>query len=127
MAKSDVKKNQALAALLESSSLSEAAEKAGVSRRTMYNYLHEDIDFARTYKAQQEEAATLHLENLERNRQRAAAVMLELMEDDSQPGAVRLKAAQSIIEAATKQAEAVEKIASRNIERNKDILDMSID
>ena len=127
MAKSDVKKNQALAALLESSSLSEAAEKAGVSRRTMYNYLHEDIDFARTYKAQQEEAATLHLENLERNRERAAAVMLELMEDDSQPGAVRLKAAQSIIEAATKQAEAVEKIAIHNIDRNKDILDWSID
>ena len=35
MAKSDMKKNQALAALLESSSISEAAEKAGISRRTM--------------------------------------------------------------------------------------------
>lgn len=127
MAKSDMKKNQALAALLESSSISEAAEKAGISRRTMYNYLHEDVDFARAYKAQQEEAATLHLERLERNRERAAEVMLELMEDKQQPGAVRLKAAQAIVEAATLQAGAVEAIAARNISRNKDIFDMSID
>lgn len=127
MAKSDMKKNQALAALLESSSISEAAEKAGISRRTMYNYLHEDIDFARAYKALQEEAATLHLERLEQNRERAAAVMLELMEDKQQPGAVRLKAAQAIVEAATIQAGAVEAIASRNVNRNKDMFDMRID
>ena len=127
MAKSDMKKNQALAALLESSSISEAAEKAGISRRTMYNYLHEDIDFARAYKALQEEAATLHLERLEQSRERAAAVMLELMEDKQQPGAVRLKAAQAIVEAATLQAGAVKAIASRNVNRNKDMFDMSID
>lgn len=127
MAKSDMKKNQALAALLESSSISEAAEKAGISRRTMYNYLHEDIDFAKAYKALQEEAATLHLERLEQSRDRAAAVMMELMEDKQQPGAVRLKAAQAIVEAATFQAGAVEAIASRNVNRNKDLLDMSID
>jgi len=127
MAKSDMKKNQALAALLESSSISEAAEKAGISRRTMYNYLHEDIDFARAYKALQEEAATLHLERLENERERAAAVMLELMEDKEQPGAVRLKAAQAVIEAASNQAEAVAAIANRNIGRNKDMFDMRID
>ena len=127
MAKSDMKKNQALAALLESSSISEAAQKAGISRRTMYSYLHDDVEFARAFKAQQEEAATLHLERLERNRERAAAVMLELMEDKQQPGAVRLKAAQAIVEAATLQAGAVEAIASRNVNRNKDMFDMSID
>lgn len=127
MAKSDMKKNQALAALLESSTISEAAEKAGISRRTMYNYLHEDVDFARAYKELQEEAATLHLEHLEHNRERAAAVMVELMEDKQQPGAVRLKAAQAIVEAAMHQAGAVEVIAARNISRNKDIFDTSID
>lgn len=127
MAKSDMKKNQALAALLESSSISEAAQKAGISRRTMYSYLHDDVEFARAFKAQQKEAATLHLERLERNRERAAAVMLELMEDKQQPGAVRLKAAQAIVEAATLQAGAVEAIASRNVNRNKDMFDMSID
>ena len=127
MAKSEMKMNQALAALLESSSISEAAEKAGISRRTMYNYLHEDIDFARAYKALQEEAATLHLERLEQNRERAVAVMLELMEDKQQPGAVRLKAAQAIVGAATLQAGAVEAIASHNVNRNKDMFDMSID
>lgn len=127
MAKPDMKKQQALAALLESSSLTEAAEKAGISRRTLYTYIHSDIGFARAYKQQQEEAATLHLENLERNRERAAAVMLELMEDKQQPAAVRLKAAQAMIDAAAAQAGKVSELTSRNINRNKDVFDMSTD
>ena len=127
MAKSDIKKDKALTALLDSSSISEAAAKAGISRRTMYSYLHEDLDFARAYKALQEEAATLHLERLEQNRERAAEVILELMEDKEQPGAVRLNAAKSIIAVATHQAETVEAIANRNINRNKGPYDFSID
>lgn len=127
MAKSDMKKNQALTALMESASISEAAEKAGISRRTMYNYLHGDIGFARAYKQRQEESATLYFEFLEKNRERAAEVVLELMEDKQQPGAIRLKAAKAILDAANAQATSAAYISNMNISRNKDALDMSID
>lgn len=38
----DLKKDRALTALLESNTLTEAAEKAGISRKTLYNYIRND-------------------------------------------------------------------------------------
>ena len=102
MAKSDLKKAAALAALAESSTLTEAAEKAGISRRTLYGYIREDISFSVAYKSMQEQATLRAYEAAAARRAHALEVVEAVMDDEEQPGAVRLKAALSIIDKADK-------------------------
>ena len=125
MAKSEQKRDAALAALLDSSSLTEAAEKAGVSRRTMYSYLHNDIDFARAYDEARNRQEVAYMDALTARRERAQGVVMEVLEDDDQPAAIRLKAAQIIIAAAAEQEKTVARITQANIAANKDMCDVS--
>lgn len=125
MAKSDQKKDAALAALLDSGSMTEAAEKAGISRRTMYSYLHHDVDFARAYDEARNRQAIAYMDALTARRERAQAVIMDLLEDAKQPAAIRLKAAQMILSAAADQDKAIGKITRLNIEANKDLWDMT--
>lgn len=123
--KSEQKRQAALAALMSSNTLSEAAEKAGIDRRTLYNYLHNDIDFARAYDEMRNMQAVDLLDEMTARKQQASAVIMDLMNDTEQPGAVRLKAAQSILEAAAAQNDIVTNIARSNISANKDMWDFS--
>lgn len=125
MAKSDQKKDAALAALLDSGSMTEAAEKAGISRRTLYGYLHNDIDFARAYDEARNRQAIAYMDALTARRERAQAVIMDLLEDTEQPAAIRLKAAQAILSAAADQDKAVATITRANISANKDMGDFS--
>lgn len=128
MAKSsDQKKAAALAALLECNSLTEAAERAEISRKTLYNYIRYDFDFARAYKSLREQEAISALERMEQRRERASGVIMSLMDDTEQPGMVRLKAAQAILEAAAKQGAIVEAMAAENVSKScPDIFDFQV-
>lgn len=127
MAKNDQKQAAALAALLESSTLTEAAEKAGISRKTLYNYIRTDFEFSKAYKSLREQEAISALERLEEQRERASGVILSIMDDEEQPGMVRLKAAQAILEAAEEKRSLVACIAADNVQKNApDIFDFSI-
>lgn len=44
------KKTAALVALADSKTLSEAAGKAGISPRTLYTYIHDDLEFSKAYR-----------------------------------------------------------------------------
>lgn len=123
--KSEQKRQAALAALMSSGTLSEAAEKAGIDRRTLYNYLHNDIDFARAYDEMRSMQAVDLLDEMNERKQQASAVIMDLMQDTEQPGLVRLKAAQAILEAAAAQNSIVGSIAAGNIRANKDMWDFS--
>ena len=125
MAKSDQKKQAALEALMDSNSLTEAAEKAGIARRTLYNYLRNDIDFARAYDEIRDRQAVAFMDDLTDRRQRAHAVIMEIMEDAEQSAIVRLKAAQAILTAAAEQEKTVAGITRGNISANKDMWDFS--
>ena len=111
-------RDKALTALLDSTTLTEAAEKAGISRKTLYNYLRTDLDFARAYRDAREQLTIEHLEAIEAERQRAKQVIAEIMDDTTQPSAVRLKAAQIILNAAGTAADKVEAIAEHNVNVN---------
>lgn len=113
MAKSDQKKAAALAALCNSSTLTEAAEKAGISRRSLYNYIRQEHDFARAYREIQEAAATAAAEAAEARAAEASSVVQTIMNDEAQPASVRLKAAQIILESSTKQREKLESITQK--------------
>lgn len=118
MSKSDQKKAAALAALMECSTLSAAAERAGISRKSLYNYIREDYDFARAYKALQEEAATSALERLEDQEAGALEVVRSILQDEKQAAAVRLKAAHELLSAAARQRETVAAITAANVTSN---------
>lgn len=117
-------KARALDALLDSATITEAAEKAGISRKTLYSYMREDVEFARAYKAAQERLTLERMATVEADRQRATATIFSLMDDKTQPGAVRLKAAQTILEAATAAQQQAAAIASRNVSANSDPFDI---
>ena len=121
MAKSEIKKAAALAALAESSTLTEAAEKAGISRRTLYGYIREDIDFSVAYKTMQEQAALRACEAAAARRAHASGVVESIMDDETQPGAVRLRAALSIIDKADKLEAEVLSIADSHVKANREI------
>lgn len=123
MAKSDLKKQAALAALAESSTLTEAADKAGISRRTLYGYIREDIDFSVAYKSLQEQATLRAYDAAAARRDHASEVVEAIMDDVEQPGAVRFKAALSIIDKADKLEAEVYSLASTHVRANHSIFD----
>jgi len=118
MAKSEIEKTAALAALAESSTLTEAAEKAGISRRTLYGYIREDIEFSVAYKSMQEQATLRACEAAAARRAHASEVVEAIMDDETQPGAVRLKAALSIIDKADKLEAEVLSLADSHVKAN---------
>lgn len=125
MTKNERKKQAALEALWQSSTLTEAAEAAGIDRRTLYNYLHNDVEFARAYDEIRNRQTIAFMEDLADRRRKAHAVIMELLEDKEQPAAIRLKAAQTILTAAAEQDKAVAGITAQNISANKSIWDLS--
>lgn len=116
-------KARALEALLDSKTLTEAAEKAGISRKTLYGYMRDDEDFAMAYKAKQERQTLERLEEFEGQRRRALETISAIMDDTEQPGAVRLKAAAAILEAGRELDRQADVIARQNIAATKDPFD----
>lgn len=117
MPKSDQKKAAALAALMECDTFTEAAEKAEISRKTLYNYLTEDQEFATAYRAMQERRTLERADKAEANYNAAVQTVLELMEYGKAPPAVRLKAALSLMDSTTEAREKTKELAQRNRER----------
>ena len=60
----DINKKKALEALLDSRSLTEAADKAGITRRTLYGYIHHEPDFAKAYEELRSQQAILYMESM---------------------------------------------------------------
>lgn len=91
-------KTRVMAALLDDKNptLTAAASAAGVSRRTVYTCLS-DKEFSMAYQHQREAQAIQRADMLAEKRQEALWKIIALMNDTSQPGAVRLKAASLIL------------------------------
>ena len=126
MAKNEQKKRLALAALMESSTLTEAAEKAGISRRSLYTYIRGDNEFARAYRDLQEMYATAAAESAEARAEEAASVVDSIMRDEAQPAAIRLKAAQIVLETSAKRREKLEGITQKAISDTSALFDFSL-
>ncbi len=122
-AKSELKKQKALAALAESSTLTEAANKAGISRRTLYAYIREDLDFSVAYKSMQERAIIDTYEAAAEQRAKAIGVLESIMNDMEQPVALRLRAALAVIDKANKLEASVLTLARSHVTGNYDMLE----
>lgn len=97
----DLNKAKALDALLTENTFTAAAEKAGISRRTLFEYMRKDLDFARAYRQQRQMIALERSEQAARERAEALQAIRDLMADTECPAAVRLRAAERLLDYAT--------------------------
>lgn len=100
---------------MDSDSLSEAAEKAGITRRTLYAYIHNGVDFPLAY-----------MDALTACRERVYRVIAGMMEGAAQPAGVHLKATAVILAAVGDQDKTVVGISRENVIANKGMFDLSI-
>jgi len=94
-------KDKALAALLDAPTFTAAAAACGLDRRTLYNYLRNDSDFANAYRRQRQLRAIEQAEQAAGERAAALDAIRDIMNDDEQPAAVRLKAAERLLDVAS--------------------------
>ena len=98
MAVNELKKAAALDAIQTETTFTAAAEKAGISRRTLYELFYHDSEFAFEYRRQLRLRSLERAELAAREREAAVEVIRSIMNDDKAPSAVRLKAAVQLIE-----------------------------
>lgn len=90
-----------IAALLQSGSVREAAKKTGVTERTIYNKLHDD-DFRKLYTDAKADILRQAVLSINRKLYEAIEAVTDIMTDKGNNAAVRLQAAQTIINNAAK-------------------------
>lgn len=108
----DQNKARALEAMLSHSTLTEAAAAAGISRRTLYSYIRDDETFGAAYREACDQIAAEQMDALNNGKTRAAELLLQLMDDTNQPASIRIKAAQTILTAATHHQAIADKVVS---------------
>lgn len=113
MAANEQKKAKALAALLESTTLTEAAEKAQISRRTLFTYIRTEYEFAEAWQSVRENIVTTACDAAEMRVNAAADFILSVMNDESQAVSIRLKAAQILLENGEKQRKKADDLSIR--------------
>lgn len=97
-----INKEKVLDALMTEKNFTAAAEKAGISRRTLYDYLHDDENFAAEYitrtRIESIERRQREEKRKEAERKYAFDVIRGIASDSTVPAAVRLRAAESMLE-----------------------------
>ena len=110
-------KRRAMEALLDQNNgtLGQVAEAAGISRRTLWGYLSKDIQFAEEFNRRRQLVAVERAEVLAAQRDAAISAIVDMMGDDSQPAAVRLRAATTLLSAAADAEVYADAVAKANL------------
>ena len=93
-----------IAALLDHGTIRAAAEAVGLSERTIYDRMS-DGEFQALYRAAKSDLVRAALLRINRHLERAIDTVAGIMEDEDNNAAVRLQAAQTIINSAGKFAQ----------------------
>lgn len=124
---------KALEALATTRNLSEAAEKAGISRKTLYHYIHNVYEFATAYREILNWQLAQTMDDLQQRRENALSVASEILNNKKERTENRLKAAQIILSESDKAIENAQKAnlvlegQLREIEVAKDKIDFMAD
>ena len=95
--KLSAKQVKGLEALLDGANVQTAAERAGVNRKTLGRWLTEPL-FWKTYQLNSRRGLELAARRLTGKLDGAVELLSSVMEDDEAPPAVRLRAAQHVID-----------------------------
>ncbi len=103
--------HKAIAALLTSSSITQAADEAGVGHRTLFRWLA-DPTFSDAYRAARRESVQQAIARLQQLSGAAVVVLGQVMADKRSPASSRVAAASKILDTAIKVVE-LEQIEQR--------------
>lgn len=95
---------QAIAALLASPSIGQAASAVGVGERTLFRWL-QDSDFQAAYRAARADALTQATARLTQAAGEAIDTLREVMGDTEAPASARVSAARTVLELAVRAVE----------------------
>lgn len=112
---------QIIAALLANGTLRAAAAAAGISERTLYDRMNNG-DFQALYKAAKADLIRAAVFNLNNQLQAAIDTVVKVMQDENNNAAIRLQAAQTILNNAGKFAQRLqtdENSVTRQVECNR--------
>jgi transposase len=98
------KQEKAIAALLTTDSVSQAANVAGVGERTLYRWLQEPV-FLEQYRKARKAAVDQAISTLQERANAAARALVDIVEDQEMPPSTRVAAAREIIQASIKGVE----------------------
>ena len=101
------KQAKGLEALLDGANIQDAAAAAGVNRKTLGRWLTEPL-FWKTYQLNSRRGLELAARRLAGNLDGAVELITSVMEDDEAPPAVRLRAAQHVIDSSLHLLEATD-------------------
>ena len=96
--------DRAITALLSSTTIQEAANKADLDRSTLYRYL-DDSDFERKYREARRKALNQAIGQLHAGAVDAVETLQEIMHDEDAKPADRIRAAKLVLKFAMKGAE----------------------
>ncbi len=102
------KKEKAIVALLESSSVAEAAAAIGTTPATVHRWIRDDEEFSGRYRTAKQQAMTQAIGRLQTAAGKAVDVLQAIMVDPEQSPTPRVTAARSILEMAFKATELYE-------------------
>ena len=100
-----VSDEQIIAALLNNGTLKTAAAAAGISERALYDRMRDDTDFRAEYAAAKNDIVRGAVIRINESLSAAVAAVTDIMNDTSANPAIRLQAAQTILNNAGKFAE----------------------
>lgn len=98
------KKDQAIVALLTEPTITTAAEKAGITPRTLYKWL-QTSEFKSAYMQAKREAVSVAITRLQQAAMEAVDTLRMVMNDVNSPASVRVSAARTILEMSIKAME----------------------
>ncbi len=104
-----VSNEEIIAALLQHGSVTDAAAAAGISPRTIYERLHSDNDFRGQYAEAKNGVLRRAVVSINDRLSEAITAVADIMNDTNVNAAVRLQAAQTIINNAGKLTEQLQK------------------
>lgn len=93
-----LKRNNILEALMTAKNIEEASNLAGVSRKTIYQYLNNDIDLITQYRNIKREQLRELSESLSESTETALKNIIDIAEDKNTPPFVKLQANLKVIE-----------------------------
>ena len=98
MDKTEIMREKIMSALLCCSSVTDAAKKAGVSTRTVYNYMNRDPTFKERFEKEKAQLVTAATEQIQRSLAPAITTLSAIVKDDSVPPAARVQACRTLLE-----------------------------
>jgi hypothetical protein len=99
------KQEKALAFLMASPTIAEAASKAGVGERTVVRWLNEDEAFKAAYLAARRQAMSQTIAMLQQSTKYAVSALRQVMADSKLPASARVSASKAILELAMRGLE----------------------